>query len=263
MLTLGPAEWKQPVCDRRMLNFALRVGFETRLCQPCRAQTRGKVEGGVKYAKGNMRSGMRFPDGAYLNRQRPEWCDTVANRRIHGTNCKVLRDDAGRGAAAPWKAAGSDRPGAAVPARLWPGLQRPWGHPGLGQALGDGKPEPGNRNARATERQLLPRRTLQPQGGGEAPLPDHIAIKGRQPRARLPASFPARSKCTSHPGFGLVAALWHFSRRTSLLMASPQAHLWYPFSTTTLIHVRSTLSRLFRGLKARGGRGFRLQCLGF
>ena len=75
--------------NRRMLDFALRVGFEARLCQPYRAQTKGKVESGVKYVRRNMWPSMRFTDDADLNRQALEWCDTVANRRTHGTIHRV------------------------------------------------------------------------------------------------------------------------------------------------------------------------------
>ena len=42
VVTLGQDEEKRPVWNRRMLDFALRVGFETRLCQPYRAQTKGR-----------------------------------------------------------------------------------------------------------------------------------------------------------------------------------------------------------------------------
>ena len=72
-----------------MLDFAMRVGFEIRLCRPYRAQTKGKVESGVKYVKGNMWPSMRFTDAADLNRQGLEWCDTVANVRVHGTTQRV------------------------------------------------------------------------------------------------------------------------------------------------------------------------------
>ena len=47
-------------------------------------QTKGNVEGGVKYVRRNMWPSMRFTDDADLNRQGLEWCDVVANRRIHG-----------------------------------------------------------------------------------------------------------------------------------------------------------------------------------
>ena len=69
VITLGRDEEKRPVWNRRMLDFALRVGFEARLCQPYRAQTKGKVESGVKYVRGNMWPSMRFTDDADLNRQ--------------------------------------------------------------------------------------------------------------------------------------------------------------------------------------------------
>ena len=37
VVTLGRDEGKQPIWNQRMLDFALRVGFEIRLCQPYRA----------------------------------------------------------------------------------------------------------------------------------------------------------------------------------------------------------------------------------
>ena len=73
----------------RMLDFTLRVGFEARLCQPYRTQTKGKVGSGVKYVRRNRWPSMRFTDDAGLNRQALEWCDAVANRRIHGTTHRV------------------------------------------------------------------------------------------------------------------------------------------------------------------------------
>ena len=48
-----------------------------------------QVESGVKYVRRNMWPSMRFTDDADLNRQGLEWCDTVANRRIHGTTHRV------------------------------------------------------------------------------------------------------------------------------------------------------------------------------
>ena len=37
-----------------MLDFAMRLAFEVRLCQPYRAKTKGKVERGMKYVRRNM-----------------------------------------------------------------------------------------------------------------------------------------------------------------------------------------------------------------
>ena len=72
-----------------MLDIALRLGFELKLCQPYRAQTKGKVESGVKYVRGNLWPSMRFTDDADLNRQTLGWCDGVANRRVHGTTHRL------------------------------------------------------------------------------------------------------------------------------------------------------------------------------
>ena len=90
----GQVEW-----NRRMLDFAMRVGFEIRLCQPYRAQTKGKVESGVKYVRRNMWPSIRFTNDADLNGQALEWCDAVANARIHGTTNRV-----------PWEMLDSERP---------------------------------------------------------------------------------------------------------------------------------------------------------
>src|SRR5919204_6429731 len=64
---------------------AQRLGFDARLCHPYRPQTKGKVESGVGYVKGNFWPTARFVDDAELNRQAQTWVDTVANVRVHGT----------------------------------------------------------------------------------------------------------------------------------------------------------------------------------
>ncbi|HKY32956.1 MAG TPA: IS21 family transposase [Candidatus Polarisedimenticolia bacterium] len=65
--------------------FADYWGFEPRLCRPYRAQTKGKVESGVKYFKGNFLAGREFVDDLDLHEQLLEWMATVADVRIHGT----------------------------------------------------------------------------------------------------------------------------------------------------------------------------------
>ena len=99
VVTLGRDEEKRPIWNERMLDFALRVGFEARLCRPYRAQTKGKVENGVKYVRRNMWPSIRFTNDADLNRQALEWCDTVANARVHGTTHRV-----------PWEMLVEERP---------------------------------------------------------------------------------------------------------------------------------------------------------
>jgi len=73
----------------RYLDFARYYGFSPRACQPYRAQTKGKVESGVKYVRGNFWPGLFFDDLADLNRQGWGWLDNVANVRVHGTTGQV------------------------------------------------------------------------------------------------------------------------------------------------------------------------------
>ena len=65
--------------------FADFWGFEPRLCRAYRAQTKGKVESGVKYFKRNFLAGRRFRDDLDFNEQVQEWMATVADVRVHGT----------------------------------------------------------------------------------------------------------------------------------------------------------------------------------
>ena len=80
----GRAQW-----NGRILDFTRRVGFEMRLCRPYRAQTKGKVESGVKYVRGNFWPAVRFGDDTDLNRQALAWCDGIANERVYGTTGQV------------------------------------------------------------------------------------------------------------------------------------------------------------------------------
>lgn len=69
----------------RYLDFADYYGFAPHACRPYRAQTKGKVESGVRYVRGNFWPGLTFTDLADLNRQAVGWLNTVANVRVHGT----------------------------------------------------------------------------------------------------------------------------------------------------------------------------------
>jgi transposase len=70
------------------LDFAGYWGFTPRLCRPYRAQTKGKIEAGVKYVRRNFLCGLqgREPGGLEdLNAQLRAWVWEVANQRVHGT----------------------------------------------------------------------------------------------------------------------------------------------------------------------------------
>lgn len=66
-------------------DFVRYYGVTPRACQPYRAQTKGKVESGVKYVKRNALAGRRFVSWDALNAWLEEWMVTVADQRIHGT----------------------------------------------------------------------------------------------------------------------------------------------------------------------------------
>jgi hypothetical protein len=54
VVVLGRDSAGEPVWNRLFLDFALRVGFTIQLCAPYRAQTKGRVESGVKYIRGKF-----------------------------------------------------------------------------------------------------------------------------------------------------------------------------------------------------------------
>lgn len=76
----GQIVWNQTFKDR--MDF---YGVEIKLCRYYRAQTKGKVESGVKYVKRNALAGRRFRNLDHLNEWLTEWCLTVADQRVHGT----------------------------------------------------------------------------------------------------------------------------------------------------------------------------------
>jgi transposase len=73
----------------RYLDLAHYYGFTPRACAPYRARTKGKVERGVRYVRGNFWVGLTFSDLDNLNQQARMWTDTVANVRVHGTTGDV------------------------------------------------------------------------------------------------------------------------------------------------------------------------------
>jgi transposase len=85
VVVLGRDAAGEPSWNERFLDFALRLGFGIQLCRPYRAQTKGRVESGVKYVRRNFWPGARFVDDADLNRRARAWLDEVADARLHGT----------------------------------------------------------------------------------------------------------------------------------------------------------------------------------
>jgi transposase len=88
----GTDERGEIVWNPVFVDFARYWGFTPRLCRPGRplgrAQTKGKVESGVKYVRRNSLCGLlgREPGtGEDLNIQLRQWIWEVANQRVHGT----------------------------------------------------------------------------------------------------------------------------------------------------------------------------------
>lgn len=79
------------------LDFARHAGFLPRLCQPYRAQTKGKVERFIGYLKGSfwvpfvasMRQAGLKPDKHAANAAVARWLREVANARVHATTNAV------------------------------------------------------------------------------------------------------------------------------------------------------------------------------
>ena len=84
----GTDERGEFVWNPVFLDFARYWGFKPRLCRPYRAQTKGKVESGVKYVRRNFLCGLQGREPATfddLNAELRKWVCGVANQRIHGT----------------------------------------------------------------------------------------------------------------------------------------------------------------------------------
>src|SRR5262245_46656264 len=81
----APAGERRVAWNPTFKAFADYWGFEPRLCQPYRAQTKGKVESGVKYFKRNFLPGRQFVDEQDLRGPLGQWMAEIADVRIHGT----------------------------------------------------------------------------------------------------------------------------------------------------------------------------------
>jgi hypothetical protein len=84
----GTDERGEIVWNSVFIDFARYWGFTPRLCRPYRAQTKGKVESGVKYIRRNFLCGLQGREPSSLRELNDElrrWVSEVANQRVHGT----------------------------------------------------------------------------------------------------------------------------------------------------------------------------------
>jgi transposase len=102
----GTDERGEIIWNAVFLDFARYWGFRPRLCRPYRAQTKGKIESGVKYVRRNFLCGLlgREPSNLMdLNAELRRWTSEVADQRVHGTTHEqvILRWEQERGSLQP------------------------------------------------------------------------------------------------------------------------------------------------------------------
>jgi transposase len=85
------ADWFDPELCPRVQAFADHYGTAILPTRPYTPRHKGKVEGGVKYVKGNALRGRLFSSLAEQNRHLQQWEQNVADRRIHGTTRQQVR----------------------------------------------------------------------------------------------------------------------------------------------------------------------------
>ncbi|MBO6506814.1 MAG: IS21 family transposase [Kordiimonadaceae bacterium] len=78
--------------NNRFKQFALHHGFYVHACEGFDPESKGKVEAGVKYGKGDCFCGEQFIDAASIQTHALNWLDEVANVRMHGTTRQVPRE---------------------------------------------------------------------------------------------------------------------------------------------------------------------------
>jgi transposase/transposase-like protein len=82
----GEIQWHPTFRD-----LASYWGFIPRLCRAYRPQTKGKVESGIKYVRGNFLCGREADSVDELHGQLHSWVWRVANVRVHGTTHRQIR----------------------------------------------------------------------------------------------------------------------------------------------------------------------------
>lgn len=91
-VALGTDERGEVRWQPQFLDFARYWGFVPRLCRPYRPQTKGKIESGVGYVRGNFLAGCQPDDLAGTRGQLFAWTARVAHQRVHGTTHRIVAE---------------------------------------------------------------------------------------------------------------------------------------------------------------------------
>ena len=75
-----------------LLRFAARYKFKPEACWLNDPESKGKVESSIKYVRWDFFYGRPVTDPESLNREALEWCDEVANEKVHDATMEVPSD---------------------------------------------------------------------------------------------------------------------------------------------------------------------------
>ena len=78
-------QYRELELNQAFAAYATAAGFRIHACEGYDPESKGKVEAGVKYVKGNALAGEVFDDWDHLEAHVRQWLDEVANIRRHGT----------------------------------------------------------------------------------------------------------------------------------------------------------------------------------
>ncbi|MCA9971902.1 MAG: transposase, partial [Anaerolineales bacterium] len=82
-------QYRELDLNERFARYASAAGFAIRVCEGYDPESKGKVEAGVKYVKGDGLYGEDFEDWSALAAHLRDWLECVANVRVHGTTGEI------------------------------------------------------------------------------------------------------------------------------------------------------------------------------
>ncbi len=82
-------QYRELTLNARFHEYATHAGFRIQACEGYDPESKGKVEAGVKYVKGNALYGEVFDSWSDLEHYMAEWLDNTANARTHATTGDV------------------------------------------------------------------------------------------------------------------------------------------------------------------------------
>ena len=81
--------FREVTFNERFHRYANQAGIDVWVCEGYDPESKGKVEAGVKYVKGDCLYGEQFKDWGSLALHVQDWLSEVANVRVHGTTREV------------------------------------------------------------------------------------------------------------------------------------------------------------------------------